>query len=312
MCEIVSPPKSRRRLWPADSEPIEGNATVSPTWRKLRIVILTLLVSIALAVSPRPALAASQETSVRLALVNVPSDVLRPLLPDFQKQTGKSAEIVYTGNDPFAVARDGKADLVISHYGHPGVQPFITAGLGLWPHAVFANTYALLGPPNDPAHVRGLTNAAEALRRIAQTKSPFVVNDSAGGKYIENILWSDAGIEPTGSWYGDLKVEGPAAAQAADKRAAYVLWGLPPFLRLKRQAHLELEPLVVNDPLFERIMVSIVVNPEKIRGANADAAKAFEAYLLAPSTQARIRAFRYPDFDQQTWWPAGRNNSAKE
>jgi ABC-type tungstate transport system permease subunit len=59
-------------------------------------------------------------------------------------------------------------------------------------------------------------------------------------------------------------------------------------------------------------MVSIVVNPEKVRGANADAAKAFESYLLAPPTQARIRAFRYPDLDQQAWWPAGRNNNAKE
>ena len=249
---------------------------------------------------------------MRLALVNVPSDVLRPLLPDFQKQTGRSAEIVYTGNDPFAVARDGKADLVISHYGHPGVRPFVTSGLGLWPQAVFANTYALIGPPSDPAHVRGLTNAAEALRRIAQTKSTFIVNASAGGKYIENILWSDAGIEPTGSWYVDIKVEGPAAAQTADKRAAYVLWGLPPFLRLKRQARLDLEPLVVGDPLFQRIMVLTLVNPEKVRGVNADAAKAFESYLLAPPTQARIRAFRYPDLDQQAWWPAGRNNNARE
>jgi tungstate transport system substrate-binding protein len=249
---------------------------------------------------------------VRLALVNVPDDILRPLLPDFQKQTGVSAEIVYRGNDPFAVARDGKADLVISHYGHPGVQPFVTAGLGLWPHTVFANTYALLGPPSDPAHVRGLTNAAEALRRIAQTKSTFVVNDSAGGKYIENILWADTGIAPTGSWYVDAKLEGRAAAQMAAQRNAYVLWGLPPFLRLKQQTHLNLEPLVVGDPLFQRVMVLIVVNPEKVRATNAEAAKAFESYLLAPTTQARIRAFRYPGLDQQAWWPAGRNNNANE
>lgn len=283
-----------------------------PVLRKLRIAIMTASVGIALAVSLRPISGTSREPSVRLALVNVPGDILRPLLPEFQKQTGRSAEIVYTGNDPFGVARDGKADLVISHYGHPGVQPFVTSGLGLWPHAVFANTYALLGPPGDPANVRGLTNAAEALRRIAETKSTFVVNDSAGGKYIENILWSDAGIEPTGSWYVDLNIEGPTAAQTANKRAAYVLWGLPPFLRLKRQAHLDLEPLVVGDPLFERIMVLIVVNPANVRGVNADAAKAFESFLLAPRTQARIRAFRYPDLNQQAWWPAGRNNNARE
>jgi tungstate transport system substrate-binding protein len=284
---------------------------VRPILSKSQILIMTLLVGITLVVSLRPTSAASQQ-SVRLALVNVPDDVLRPLLPDFQKQTGTSAEIVYMGNDPFAVAREGKADLVISHYGHPGVQPFVTTGVGLWPHTVFANTYALIGPPGDPANVRGLTDAAEALRRIAQTKSTFVVNDSAGGKYIENILWSDAGIEPKGQWYVDLKVEGRAAAQAADQRAAYVLWGLPPFLRLKRQAHLDLEPLVVGDPLFQRIMVSIVVNPEKVHGTNADGARAFESYLLAPTTQARIRAFRYPDLDQQAWWPSGRNNNARE
>ena len=75
---------------------------------------------------------------------------------------------------------------------------------------------------------------------------------------------------------------------------------------------MNLVPLVVGDPIFQRIMVSIRVNPEKVPGVNADGAKAFEEFLLAPATQARIRAFRYPDFDQQAWWPAGRHNNAQE
>jgi hypothetical protein len=45
---------------------------------------------------------------------------------------------------------------------------------------------------------------------------------------------------------------------------------------------------------------------------NADGAKIFQEYLIAPATQARIRAFRYPDFDRQAWWPAGRRNAAQE
>src|SRR5215469_9639200 len=102
-----------------------------------------MAVGIPLAIPVWPTSVRSQTSSIRLAMVNVPDDVVRPLLPDFQKQTGRSAEIVYTGNDPFAVAREGKADLVISHYGHEGVQPFVTGGFGLWPHPVFANVYAL-------------------------------------------------------------------------------------------------------------------------------------------------------------------------
>jgi tungstate transport system substrate-binding protein len=256
--------------------------------------------------------AALQTRTVRLAMVNVPDDVVRPLMPEFSKQFGQQAEIVYTGNDPFAVARDGKADLVIVHYGHEGVAPFVTGGLGLWPHAVFANQIALIGPPSDPAHARGLADAAEAMRRIAATRSRFVVNNSAGNRYVEEILWTRAGNPAKGDWYLDRHSQGPQAARDAAKEGAYTLWGVPPFLRLKRQSPLNLEPLVTADSIFQRIMVAIVVNPQKVSGANDAGAEAFQSFLQAPSTQARISAFRYPDLDQQVWWPAGRHNNAQE
>ena len=59
-------------------------------------------------------------------------------------------------------------------------------------------------------------------------------------------------------------------------------------------------------------MVSIIVNPEKVPGVNAKGALAFQEFLLAPETQAEIRAFRYPDFDHQAWWPYGRHNDASD
>ena len=256
--------------------------------------------------------AGADATTVRLAMVNVPDDVVRPLLGDFAAQSGTRAEIVYTGNDPFSFARDGKADLVISHYGHEGVEPFVTGGFGLWPHPVFANQIAILGPPRDPAHVRGLTDAAEAFRRIAATRSQFLVNDSDGNKYVEAILWARAGSPAKGDWYLNRHSQGPQAARDAAKEGAYTIWGVPPFVRLRAQAPLDLEPLVTGDPIFQRIMVAIVVNPKKVSGVNDAAAKAFQAFLLAPSTQARVAAFRYPGIAQQVWWPAGRHNNARE
>jgi tungstate transport system substrate-binding protein len=255
---------------------------------------------------------ASGQSTVRLAMVNVPDDVVRPLLGDFAAQTGTRAEIVYTGNDPFAVGREGKADLVISHYGHEGVELFVTYGYGLWPHAVFANQIALLGPPGDPAHVRGLTDAAEAMRRIATSHSRFLANDSDGQRYIEDILWAKAGSPAKGDWYVNHHTQGPQAARDASDEGAYLLWGVPPFMRLKPQAQLKLEPLVTADPIFQRIMVAMVVNPKKVPGVNDSGADAFQKFLLAPATQARIAAFRYPGLNQQVWWPAGRQNSARE
>lgn len=256
-------------------------------------------------------LGAQPASSVRLALVNVPDEILRPLLPTFRQQHGLDSTIVYTGNDPFAAGRAGDADLVIAHFGHPGVEPFVSAGHGLWPKTVFSNQLALFGPPSDPAGVRGVKDLGEALRRIEATNSRYVANSSDGVAYLTDIAQGPTrlkSIEPN--------VQNAAAVQLASDRGAYVLWGMPPFLRLKRQQPIEqpllLEPLLVADPLLQRMMVAVVVNPASVKGVNATGAKTFQAFLLSPAVQARIAAFRYPDFDQQVWWPAGRHNSARD
>ncbi|HEX4913824.1 MAG TPA: substrate-binding domain-containing protein [Vicinamibacterales bacterium] len=271
------------------------------------IFVLTLLGSVtSQSQSPPP-------HAVRLALVNVPEDVLRPLLPAFEQQHGRGASIVYTGNDPFAAGRNGNADLVIAHFGHDGVESFVTEGHGLWPKVVFANQMALIGPASDPAGVRGVRTLTEAYRRIATTKSLYLSNASAGARYVEAIALAgtDIQLQPIAA-----NLENQAAVRAAADRGAYVLWGVPPFLRWKRQLPIEqttdLEPLVVDDPTLQRVMVSITVNPKTVKGVNADAARAFQDFLLSPAIQARVAAFRYPDFDKQVWWPAGRHNSARD
>jgi tungstate transport system substrate-binding protein len=248
-----------------------------------------------------------------LALVNVPDDVLRPLLPAFEQQAGLRASIVYTGNDPFSAGRSGQADLVIAHYGHDGVEPFVTGGFGLWPKAVFANQMALMGPSSDPAGVRGTRTLAEAFRRLETTKSAYVVNASGGARYLEEIARTGRGKPGD---VIDTGAENAAAVRLAADRGAYVLWGVPPFLRWKRQQSIEqatnIEPLVIDDPMLQRIMVAIVVNAKAVKGVNSDGAQRLQQFLLSPAIQARIAAFRYPDFDRQVWWPAGRHNSARE
>ena len=72
------------------------------------------------------------------------------------------------------------------------------------------------------------------------------------------------------------------------------------------------QPLVVHDAIFQRIMVAMVVNGKRVPGVNVDGAEAFQKFLVAPATQVRVSVFRYPDFAQQAWWPAGRNNGARD
>jgi tungstate transport system substrate-binding protein len=247
---------------------------------------------------------------VRLSSVVTPQDggLYDDLLPDFERQTGYQVELT-TGEDVYGPARNGQADVVLSHYGHEDAQTFVQDGLGQWPQTVFFNQHTLLGPPSDPARVQGLTDLVEAFRRIARTRSPFVLNNTEGIKYLTDVLWEAAGSPTKEGWYSDQGVQGQNAIAKAAQQGGYVLWGLTPFLRTQKQNRLDLQPLVLNDPLLQRIMVTVAVNPKEVPGVNVTGAEAFQQYLLDPVTQARIRAFRLPGIDEQIWWPAGRNNA---
>jgi tungstate transport system substrate-binding protein len=248
--------------------------------------------------------------------VNTPDVLLEGLIATFQQETGYRITLSVT-EGVYDLARNGMADLVIAHYGHPGTEPFVSEGLGRWPRMVFSNQAALVGPASDPAGIRGLTDAAEAMRRIAQRGAEFLVNNAATEKYLADVLWYAGGAPPKRGWQLDLGLRDQAVVEMAAQRGAYTLWGVVPFVRLQQQRleqqrPLGMEALVVGDPMFQRVMVSVVVNATTTVGANEEGALAFERFLLAPSTQARMRAFRHHGLAAQTWWPAGRNNAGSE
>jgi len=276
--------------------------------RVVRGGLAVLLVSLLVFVSVQEI--AAQSNVVRLVVVPTPAEsgLLRAILPEFERQSGLRVE-VYSGEDLYDRARNGQADLAISHYGHRDAEAFVTDGLGLWPRPVFGNQNAIIGPSSDPAHIFGLADAVEGFRRIALSRSPFVSNNAGIPKYTEDLLWEAAGRPSKEGWYVDLGLREAAAAQAAAQRGAYTIWGLVPFLLFQEQTQADLRPLLVNDFLLSRMMFSVVMKPEKFPQANVAGAQALEKYLLLPSTQARIRAFRYPGLDHALWWPSARDNS---
>jgi tungstate transport system substrate-binding protein len=247
---------------------------------------------------------------IRLASVSTIQEggLLRTLLPPFKAQTGRRVQ-VYVGEDVYARARAGRADLVISHFGHKDTQAFITQGLGQWPRTVLFNSIALIIPTRDPAHVAHLGDPVEAFRRIAATRSPFIVNNVQELRYLVDILWDVAGRPHKAGWYLDTGARKDAAMRAAAKHGGYSLWGVTPFLVSQQKAHRPLRPVLYGEEMFHRMMVSVVVNPTKFPHANVTGALAFQQYLLEPATQARIRTFRYPGIAQPLFWPGGRNNA---
>jgi tungstate transport system substrate-binding protein len=246
---------------------------------------------------------------IRVATVVTPyeSGLLPALFDTFKKQAPYQIQVTAL-KDVYSPARGGKIDLVISHYGHTDVHTFVLDGYGEWPLTVFSNQLALVGSPADSARIRGLTNAVQAFKQIAQAHAPYIVNNSPGLVYLTDILWDAAGQPAKGSWYVDQGVQGGKAMQLAAQKQGYALWGVTPFLKFQQQSPVNLLPLVLGDPILQRLMVAIVVNPQKVSGVNETGARALQQFLLSPAAQAQIRLFRVAGIDQELWWPAGRNN----
>lgn len=248
---------------------------------------------------------------VRLAVVNTPqfSGLIDALVSEFKSQSGYDVQ-VYSGSDVYDRARAGEADIVISHYGKAPVERFVLDGYGLWPRMVFSNQLAIIGPKSDPAHIRGLSSAAEAFAQISKVKAPFVANDLAGIRYFTDMLWERAGRPDKTGWFMELGVSKGQAVAAAEERQGYVIFGAYPFLfRYKQKRQSDMEIMVASDPLLQRVMASVIVNAAKVSGVNTEGANALQSFLLEPKTQAKIAAFRSPGSDIQLWWPAGRNNT---
>jgi tungstate transport system substrate-binding protein len=266
----------------------------------------------AAATGPAPVAAApavADPTLVRVLSVptSVEGKVLPALIKAFEAEAPYRVELT-ASPQLYELARQGHGDLLVSHYGHRDAEAFVLDGLGEWPRTIFSNQMALVGPPRDPAGVRGLDDVGEALHRIAATKSKFVVNALDGVRYLSEILWNAAGQPARRDWWIESTDAKDGAIKKASELGAYTLWGLTPFLRLGGATPLALEPLVLADPLLQRMMVSIVAKPKSGHAVNVAGATTLQTFFLQAKTQARIRTIHYPGTSAVTWVPAGRHN----
>ncbi|MBX3158403.1 MAG: hypothetical protein KF773_20710 [Deltaproteobacteria bacterium] len=255
--------------------------------------------------APVPAPTPAEPSVVRVASVKtaVEGNLLPELIAQFEKQSPYRVRMA-TGVRVYDLARAGDADVVVSHYGHKDAEAFVLDGLGEWPRTIFSNQMALLGVSADPAGVRGSENLVDAFRKIAAAKAPFLINDIDGVHYLTEILWNAIGRPDRTGWLINQYAAREVAVVRAAAMGGYTMWGLTPFLRTP----MPLEPMVLADPLLQRMMVSVIVKPSAARRTNVAGANAFQSYLLHPATQAAIRQVRYPGRNAVNWVPAGRHN----
>lgn len=210
----------------------------------------------------------------------------------FEARTGYRAEVVATGPRPILdeAMRNGQADLLTMHSGDITTD-LIADGICVNMRPWTRNQLVILGPPEDPARIRGMTNGAAALRKIAESKSRFVDFHGIGSREMTHNLWRLAGSEPKGDWV--LKDETQSKfdiLQFARSNHAYVIVGYLP-ARFGKMNPTGMEVLVQGDPAMRRPYIVMEVNPKKFPKANAVGARALSDFLLSESVQNFLLEF---------------------
>jgi len=216
------------------------------------------------------------------------------LLPRFTEASGIAVKVVAVGTgQALDIGRRGDADVVFVH-DKPAEEKFLGEGFATKRYDVMYNDFVIVGPKADPAHISGEKDVADALRKIASAKAPFISRgDRSGTHEAELRLWKLAGIDlatAKGDWYREIgQGMGPALNMASSSNA-YLLSDRGTWLSFKNRGEL----VILNQGdkrLFNQYGV-MLVNPAKHPTVKAKDGQAFIDWLVSPKGQETVAGYK--------------------
>jgi len=236
----------------------------------------------------------------------IDSGIVDVLENQFEKEAGIRVRHVGAGTGAaLNIARKGSIDLVMVH-AKSLEEKFIQEGFGTQRIPLMYNDFVLVGPASDPAGIKGMKTAAEALRRIAEKGVTFISRgDKSGTNVAELELWSKAGLKPSGPWYTvyEKGSEGNSATlKYTNQIGAYTVIDRATFLSLKDQVQLVI--LVEGDEAMLNYISLIPVDQKKFKTVNTTDTMRFVNWLTNPEKgQIIIRDFGKEKYGAPLFFP---------
>lgn len=236
------------------------------------------------------------------------SGLLDELLPAFTADTGWRVKPLAVGSgQAIELGRRGEADVLLVHSPEAELE-FVAEGTAGQRRLVMHNDFVLVGPPEDPAGIRGLP-AGQAMRTIAASAAGFVSRgDDSGTHAREKQLWDRNEVVPAGAWYRSTGQGMGATLRVASETAAYTLTDRATFL--SQEANLTLEVLSEGDKDLLNIYHVIELTKRAGDRVRPDGARAFADWIVGPRAQRMIGDFGAGDGGRPLFVPdAGKDEA---
>jgi len=235
------------------------------------------------------------------------SGLLDVLIPIFEKKTGYFVKTIAVGSgQAMTMGRKGEADLLLVH-SPEAEKKFVAEGYGINRRIVMHNDFIVVGPPEDPAKIKGTTSAAESFKRIAFRGAMFLSRgDNSGTHDREKAIWKACGINPEEKkWYQQTGLGMGMTLNVASEKKGYTLTDRGTYLALKKNLYLSI--LMEGDPILLNIYHIIEVNPKRWPGVNAARARALADFMVSGEAQNIIRGFGVDKFGSPLFVPDAGN-----
>jgi tungstate transport system substrate-binding protein len=269
--------------------------------RRLSVIASAVPFALAFVLMPLSTMAA---WSVILATTTSTQDtgLLDVLVPAFEKTSGYSVKTLAVGTGAALVMGErGDVDVLLVH-APSAEEAFMAKGRGLSRSLVMHNAFIIVGPPNDPAHVKGARSAQASFAAIASAHATFVSRgDDSGTNIKEQALWKAAGVTPEGAWYVKTGSGMADTLHIASQKAAYTLTDDGTFL--SQRPTLALSPLVEDVKDLRNVYHVIVVKPIEGRVSYEPGATAFARFLTSAEGQRIIATYGRERFGRPLFTP---------
>ncbi len=245
-----------------------------------------------------PAKPANPELILATTTSTQDSGLLDVLIPMFEKSTGYTVKTIAVGSgQAMSMGQRGEADVLLVH-APDSEKKFVADGFGVNRQLVAHNDFIIIGPPDDPAKIKGMKGAGDALKKIADAKALFASRgDNSGTDQLEKKLWKALGTDPKGqSWYQETGQGMGATLNVAAEKKGYTISDRATYLAQKSKLGLDI--LVEGDAALLNIYHVIEVNPAKFPKVNAEGAKSFAGFMVAKDTQDAIGKFGADKYGQ--------------
>lgn len=236
----------------------------------------------------------------------IDSGIVDVLENQFEKETGIRVRHVGAGTGAtLKIAEKGNIDLVMVH-AKSLEEKFVKDGYGTQRFDLMYNDFVIVGPPEDPAGIKGMRLAIDALRKISEKKSMFISRGDKSGTHVaEMVLWEKAGIKPSGNWYVvyDKGNQGNVATlKYTDQQKAYTVIDRASFLKLQKDIKTVI--LAEKDEALLNFISVIPVNPNKFPRVNHEPAMEFVKWLTSPEKgQLIVRDFGKDKYGSPLFFP---------